>query len=487
MLQAARPLATYRRLRTEPHWRLMAGQKSPAVIALLQTLLLQSDAVLPASVFLERLTEELEDLRDRGEDLPQSAQAYAADWLSEGYLVRRFPPGSSEESYELSAPAAAAIRFIAGLEAPRAAATQSRLAVVMQQIVSLAEETEPDTARRLESLIAERDRIDRQIENVRAGRIEVLPEPAAIERIREIIGLADDLSADFIRVRERFETLHRELRERVLEDETSRGDVLESLFAGVDLIGASPEGLSFSAFWRLLTDPEQSATLELAIDRVLSRGFVRQLASAERRFLIGLTRVLLAEGGGVHDVLRQFASSLKHFVQSREYLQQRQINKLLNQAQRNALSIKENIPSGDRLDFHLWLTSSRISSLDQWNLFDPHAGALPEPMSDAAEPAIGMESVSELVAQSEIDFETLRMNIRVALSSREQASIAGMLALYPAAQGLGTVVGYLALGVRHGVAGGGFERVSWRGLDDEPRAAKIPAYHFLRERLHEFV
>src|SRR6185437_9244513 len=112
-----------------------------------------------------------------------------------------------------------------GLEAPRAAATQSRLAVVIRQIVSLAEETETDTARRLESLTAERDRIDRQIANVREGRVEILPDSAAIERIREIIGLADDLTADFIRVRERFEQLHRELRERVLEDQTSRGDV----------------------------------------------------------------------------------------------------------------------------------------------------------------------------------------------------------------------------------------------------------------------
>jgi hypothetical protein len=487
MMQAAKPLATYRRLRAEPHWRLIASQKAPAVVALLQVLLLQSESVLPASIFLERLSEELDDLRARAEDLPQTAQAYAADWLSEGYLVRRFPAGANEECYELSGPAAAAIRFIAGLEAPRATATQSRLAVVIRQIVSLAEETETDTARRLESLLAERDRIDRQIANVRDGRVEILPDSAAIERIREIIGLADDLTADFIRVRERFEQLHRELRERVLEDQTSRGDILESLFSGVDLIGSSAEGLSFNAFWRLLTDPEQSATLELATERVLSREFMRQLALSERRFLIGLTRVLLAESGSVHDVLRQFAASLKHFVQSREYLQQRLISRALNHAQRAALLIKDNVSSGDRLPFWLWLTSSRITSLDQWKLFDPQAGTLPEAMRNAEDPEIGMELVSRLVAQSEIDFGTLRINIRSVLSTREQASIGDILKLYPAPQGLGTVVGYLALGTRHGVAAGGTERVSWRGSDQEDRAARIPAFHFLRERLHEFV
>ena len=111
---------------------------------------------------------------------------------------------------------------------------------------------------------------------------------------------------------------------------------------GVDLIGSSAEGLSFNAFWRLLTDPEQSATLELATERVLSREFMQQLALSERRFLISLTRVLLAEGGGVHDVLRQFAASLKHFVQSREYLQQRLISRALNKAQRaESASLRE--------------------------------------------------------------------------------------------------------------------------------------------------
>jgi hypothetical protein len=62
MIQAAKPLATYRRLRVEPHWRLIASQKAPAVAALLQVLLLQSETVLSASIFLGRLSEELDDL-----------------------------------------------------------------------------------------------------------------------------------------------------------------------------------------------------------------------------------------------------------------------------------------------------------------------------------------------------------------------------------------------------------------------------------------
>src|SRR5437879_839025 len=110
-MNAAKPIATYKRLREQPVWRILAAQKAPATIALLQVLLFEGKGTLAASAFIEQLNQELDDLRARGEDLPQTAQAYAADWLAEGYLVRRFPAGAAEESYELSAPAAAAIRF----------------------------------------------------------------------------------------------------------------------------------------------------------------------------------------------------------------------------------------------------------------------------------------------------------------------------------------------------------------------------------------
>ena len=66
---------------------------------------------------------------------------------------------------------------------------------------------------------------------------------------------------------------------------------------------------------------------------------------------------------------------------------------------------------------------------------------------------IDLASISELVAQSEIDFRTLQDHVRSLLEQREQASIGDVLERFPAAQGLGSVVGLLALGSRHGVRG----------------------------------
>jgi hypothetical protein len=482
---AAKLVATYARLRDQPLWRLLAATHGPIVIGLLQSQLYEGERSVPASILIERLSRDLEELKALGMDLRQNAQAYLSEWLRDGYIERHFPPGAAEEEYELSSAAVSAIQFAASLIERRNAATESRLAMVIQQLVRLAGETDTNPETRAATLIAERERLDREIQRIRGGTLEVLPDSRAIERAREIIGLADGLAGDFRRVREDFDRLNRELRERLLDEAGSRGGVLESLFAGVDVIADSEAGRTFSAFWRLLTDPEQSATLDQALDEVMARSFAAQLQPKERQFLLRLTRTLLTQGGWVHEVLQHFATSLKSYVQSREFLEQRRVNELLREAQRAALAIKDEIRATDTLQYTLHLTSARLTSLSQWSLYDPTLEAPPEPMVDAEAPLIGLESVSELVAQSEIDFRSLRANVRAVLQQYAQASIADILSRFPAMQGLGTVVGYLALGSRHGVTVDRTETVEWTGTDRHQRRARIPLIYFLRDRIHE--
>ena len=122
--KADNTIAIYRRLREQSVWRLLASANGPAAIGLLQTHLFEGDRKLSASILYERLNRDLQGLLAQGEDLPRTAQAYVADWLAAGYLERRFPPGASEEEYDLSAAAAAAIRFAAGLVEPHTVATE---------------------------------------------------------------------------------------------------------------------------------------------------------------------------------------------------------------------------------------------------------------------------------------------------------------------------------------------------------------------------
>lgn len=486
-MKALRGAAALRNLREQPLWRLLAANKGPVVIAVLQSVFVESEQTLPSSVLHERLTRDIEALRSVGEELPQMPQAYVAEWLSQGWLTRRFPAGASEEEYELSVDVLTALRFVTGLLKPRATATESRLSVVIHQLSRLAEETETNPQSRLAALRAERDRIDRAIAEVERGGVKALASDRAVERAREVIALAQELAADFRSVRDEFERLNRGLRQSLMENEGSRGDVLEQLFAGVDLIGESDAGRTFHAFWRLLTDSEQAATLRESLDEVTGRPFARQLESQERKFLLGLTGTLLNEGRGVHDVLQHFARSLKSFVQSREFLEHRRLHSLLKAATQAALVAKDEVRPNEQVGFELMQSSSRIRSVSQWTLYDP-AERVTDSSMQAAEPSeLDLETVSELVRQSEIDFRTLKAHVRAILERQSQVSIAQVLTEYPAEQGLGSVVGYVALGSKHGEVTDGTELVVWEGDDEVQRRAKVPAIYFLRERYLELV
>lgn len=483
-------VAGYRRLRDQPLWRLLAADHAPEWVGLLQTVLLEDDRRLPASVLHERLQYHLDAINasDLPRELPRTAQAYVAHWLTQGYLERRLPDGAHEEEYELSAQAAQAIRFITGLDTPRSAATESRLSLVIQQLVQLAEQTETDPAARLSALYAERDRIDAQIQRASTGKVAALDAKRALERSREIIQLADELAEDFRRVRDDFERLNREFRERIIDDEGERGDVLERLFEGVDVIGESEAGRSFQAFWGLLNDIEQSAQLDAALETVLSRGFARRLQRHERQFLRSLTSIMLERGGDVHDVLQHFARSLRGFVQSRGYLEQRRLNQLLKQAQAEALQLRDVVHAQQRTPYTLNLTTSRLRSLAQWRLHDPRNSQVDGRITRSEGAAISLDSVGDLVAQSEINFRGLRRDLHDLLSAYPQLSIGEVLTRRPAEQGLGSVIGLLSLATRHGVIAddGQFEAVSWQGGDGQLRHARIPLVWFLKEKRDDF-
>lgn len=484
-MKALQGAMALRALREKPMWHLLAAHRAPAIVAVLQSLFMNSDSVLESSVLLERLTRDLDQLRTTGEELTGTPQALVAEWVAEGWLTRRFPAGSTEEVFELSVDALAVIRFLAGQLKPRTLATESRLSLVIQQLVRLAAETDDNVQSRLATLAAERQRIEREMSMVESQGVEVLPAANALERAREVISLADELTADFRAVRDEFDRLNRGLRQSLVENEGSRGDVLEALFAGVDVIGESEAGRTFDAFWRLLTDGEQSAALGDSLEAITSRPFSRELTSHERRFLRSLTRVLLDEGRGVHEVMQNFARSLKSFVQSREFLEQRRLHQLLRQANQVALALKDQVRANVGTGYELALTSSRIRSLSQWTLYDPSTRSASSTM-EADEPAeFDLNSIAEMVRQAEIDFRGLRAHIRALLGERGQVSIKEVLEQFPAEQGLGSVLGYVYLGSRHGEVTTASERLHWTGGDGRQRSATVPAVFFTQDRIHE--
>jgi len=438
---------------------------------------------LPAAELYALIDADLDDLRALGQDLPLTAQRYCADWRKAGFLVRRPTPDTREETFELSQAAAAAIRVVAGLEAPRSHATESRLMSIASQLSRLASETDPDASRRLRELQAERDRIDGAIERIASGDVEVLSAERAQERLAEIVAQAAEVPADFARVRAEFDELNRVLRQEVLDSDASHRHVLDEVFRGVDLIEESGAGRTFRAFSQLLLDEELGAAFDDDVERVVEQPFAGQLPGPQRRLLRRFLRTLKQDNAEINRALTGFARGLRRYVQSQEFQRDRELRKLLRASLTAGIAAAPQVRPWAPTHVTLDVPAVGMSSVGALRLYDP-ADDLPTVVSVAEnEPEeLDLEVLRAITRQTEIDFTELTANVNATVQLLGRASVGTVLEHHPATQGVASVAGLLALAESTFAAdAGGVETVSWSGLDDVTRSAVVP--HRVFERM----
>lgn len=473
------------RLREGRVWLLLASTDAVTTLTLFHELFMQSpsDRCLSQSLLLERLGFFMDELRAQGFELNQTPQGYITYWRTKGWLSRTLQTGAEEEEYSLTADATTAVRLMLNQLKSRNVATESRLASVMHQVLRLDDDTDTNPTTRLAALTAEKERIEQELLQLKAGTIKTLPDDRALERAREILQQANELADDFHNVKNAFDGLNQDLRASLLNTDGSRAAALSALFEGVAYVRQSAPGKTFDAFWRLLTDVEQSSALEEAIENVLSRRFAKELTSEEGRFLRNLTSRLMHEADGVQSVMRALGQSLNRFVRNDTPGANKRINDVLQTARLAALELKDTLTARDLVPFHITQSVPQIRSIAQYQLRDPALMAPAAPIAQAGASAMSLELIQGLIGQSEIDLVQLKSNIRTVLGTQANVTLAELLTHFPAEQGFGTVIGYINLGTKHGVVGSDNQTVTWRGRDSVSRSATIPAISFTQESL----
>lgn len=494
---------TYEQLRRASTWRLLAATKAPAVLAILQATFPSGDRRLPRSELIARVGAHLhllhddhdapdergdhdeasEELETAGEARPgRTAAEYVDGWVREGYLTRRDDPHHTETTFEPSPATIDAIQFIASLEEHRPTTTESRLQLVVQQFERLAQETETDRDVRLADLQRRRERIEAEIRELAEGELMLPSADASVDRLRDILQIAAELSGDFLQYREDLRAVDLRLREQILSPEGSRGEILEQLLAGDDLLGQSTVGRTFTAFFRMLNDPVQTRTTQELVDRLLERDFARTLSRDEREKLANVFSDLYEPAQEVLDVKTELYRSLARFVRSQDFRQHRVMLELLQEAQGLALAQKDEVPTRAPFTLELDLSRVQMSSVSQHRLKDPTDPGAPAEAEVHDATALSVEVLQDLVRTNDIDLVGLTGDVNEVRGLAGQASIGDVLRHKPAEQGLASVIGLMFLATGHAQAReGSSEIVGWRELDGNDYAAKVPAFYFLED------
>ena len=477
----ARALSLRRLMHDSAAIRLLAADNAPVILAVIAEYFPRGTRARPAAEVYELMVTDFEVIASEF-PMPRTPQSYCNDWVKAGWLVRKSGRSSLGETLEPSEEALSALEAIERWEAPVTTVTASRVESISSALQRLARDTNEDIASRVASLEAERARIDREIEKAQLGQFERLTAAETEERVQDVLNMAMAVPSDFARVRHELEALNHQLRRQLLDPEGYRGDVLEEIFNGVDHIAESDAGRSFQGFYSLLMDRERSAWLDQWIEQVLDSDAGRDIAPVRRRQLRSLFRDMEETSFEVNQTMTGLARSLRHYVSSEQFAEDRRMIELLREARGMAIDAAQTseLKAFHRMDTPLQRIGMSIHSVSRIRLANPGREVVEEAPVAFQPGEEDAQALYDLVRESEIDFEELHETIRKTVSDSGPCTIAQVLLAHPPTQGLASVVGLVHIADQHPLPAvrESYEKVTWTEEDGTIRAAQIPTMYF---------
>lgn len=474
---------THRRLAKESAtMALLRSNLAPIILSFIAEHFPPSTPQRSQAEIYELFGAEIKMLRAEDFDLPKGPQSYINDWVKAGWLIRK--PGTSKtgETLEPSEAALSALETAERWSSPRSTVTASRIQAIAQALQMLARDSDPDSASRLTQLQQQRDQLNALIQATEQGYFEPLGTFHIRERITDILDLAATIPTDFARVRSQIEDINRTLRRQLLDPDATRGDVLEEVFRGVDLIAESEAGQSFLGFYDLLLDREQSAHIDAWIDAILGREASQSIDEELKTKLRTLFRSIQAAGFEVNTVMTSLARSLRDYVRTQDFAENRRMIELLRETRAIAAKAVQQAQLSpiSHLDTPLTKIGMSVGSITALKLKNPGEEFVDVNPTRLTETQLDTSALLESVRASEIDFAELKTQVHNLLEETSSASISEVLTAYPATQGLASVVGLIYLAMTAGTPLGREEKVTW-STDNGDVSAIITGWQFHRE------
>lgn len=468
--------------KASPAWRLLVADHAPMIVSFLYKTFIQPNVrTMPQQELASRLADYLYGLRETlGEEaFPKRAEQYLDDWASDqrGWLRKYYPPGDDEAHYDLTPATERAIDWVAGFHQREFVGAESRLMTVFALLREIAEGTETDTELRIAELEKRKAAIDAEILLIRAGQLPMLDATQVKDRFQQMAFTARGLLSDFREVEQNFRRLDRTIRERIATFEGGKGSLLEEIFSQRDAIADSDQGKSFRAFWDFLMSPARQEEFSELLRVVFELKTVKQL-SPDRR-LMRIHYDWLQAGEVAQRTIARLSEQLRRYLDDQAWLENRRIMQILRGVEQSAIAVRQAPPAdvfmelnepAPRLDltmdrplysppFKARFTQGAVSAGDE----DVDAGALYE--------------------QVYVDKTMLTDQIRRALQTRAQISLADLVEEYPLTLGLAEVVTYFSLAAEEEGAvidDRQKQELTWTDAEGKRRRATLPLIIFSR-------
>jgi len=450
----------YAFLDSSPTIRLLKADLAAFVLYFLRQTFKANNEVAATAFSHEDLLHRLkcfqDELRDENRDvLLGSADRYLRDWSDAGWLRRFLPADSAGAHYQLTRYSEDAIRFVdnALSRDSRLVGTESRLRLVIDTLVDLVRGASSDPDRRLRDLMAERERIDAEIESVRSGGKVETYHPAQIrERFHTAVDLLKTLQGDFRAVEDRFEAIGRQVQRDAMTVDRRRGEILSTALDAEDLIKQQDEGVSFNAFVNFLFAPQAQAKLRQTIGEVTRIDAIAD-ERAELEHIRAMVPSLLAEADNVLRQTGRLSQTLRRLLDEQTVGQRQRTAEVLRDVRILAARLKhhsEENAQASRSDVGLDIglnvqTTIGVASPFTRPFWTPEQAFEVVPEAQVIDLAMAQREARKLASLQRLEWDQMRDAIAKATRKRPSIQLSDLIKIRPLKVGIIELVGWIQI------------------------------------------
>jgi len=375
----------------------------------------------------------------------EKAEKYIKKWTDSGFL-NNYTNEEGEILYQLSSHTCKVIDWIRSLKREEFIGTESKFKFIISQIKELVENTNENKEQRIEMLKKKQLEIEQKIIRLQMmdGNAETFDEYQIVPRFQEINKRAKELLSDFKDVDDNFKNIIKEIYQKQIDSNLSKGSLLQSTFDALDELKKSSQGKSFYAFWEFLMAHEMQSELDNLIEELFKALNGKNIENNDF-FLKNMVTYLYESGKKVYESNDRMAKKLSHIIREKDDSKTDLTRQIIQDIKKDLLEIAK---KGQKPDIALTVDDGLEISI-------PFERKLTYGLSETTEYTKGPESnilsiddLSELgkvFGNIAIDKKALEKNIRNILSEKGQTTILDIVQQHPLKQGLSELFAYFSV------------------------------------------
>jgi Protein of unknown function (DUF3375) len=176
--------------------KLLNADNAAIYCAIFQARFMSGQSVIAGPRFMELIAADLRVLHSEGIDLPGSTEDRVAGWVRDGYLIRSVIEGRATEQYQLSIGAVEAIGYLQSLVSRVSTATESTMSLMVEEIVRIDLDSNPDSTERIKDLRRRQTVLQRRIAAIENGSDEPIDTAKIVERLNAARALGAKMPTD---------------------------------------------------------------------------------------------------------------------------------------------------------------------------------------------------------------------------------------------------------------------------------------------------